>query len=194
MQKCDTALFIFVGAPPVVALAPPSSPKLLPPNEIPVLLGGHMRPGPPSEMNMNPEPRFCEAPCSQECAPACYDWCCSPSVQVPATGAQLVMMPLPAKAVPQQQAPSPLQYPMHEISLNSFSPCTPMPCSAKKAQVNKNEKAKTDSVSPTINSSLTNSTNLTNTNNSASQETVVTNSLKMNETTSSQSSVKKNYY
>lgn len=48
-----------------------------------VLYGGHMRPGPPAEQIPNPEPRYCEAPCPQTCAPGCYDWCCYPAVLPP---------------------------------------------------------------------------------------------------------------
>ena len=43
------------------------------------------------------EPRYCDAPCPQECAPACMEWCCFPAIQAPP----------PAPAMP---VPAPLPY------------------------------------------------------------------------------------
>ena len=64
----------------------------------PVVQGGHPHPGPPPEISfIPPEPRYCQAPCAQECAPACMDWCCYPAIQPPP----------PVPAVP---VPAPLPY------------------------------------------------------------------------------------
>ena len=64
----------------------------------PIVQGGHPHPGPPPEISyLPPEPRYCEAPCPQECAPACMEWCCFPAIQPPP----------PVAAVP---APAPLPY------------------------------------------------------------------------------------
>lgn len=61
-------------------------------------MGGHPHPGPVPEMDLTPPaPRYCEAPCAQECAPACMEWCCFPAIQPPP----------PAPAMP---VPAPLPY------------------------------------------------------------------------------------
>lgn len=64
----------------------------------PIVLGGHPHPGPPAEYDLTPHmPRQCDEPCSVECAPACMDWCCFPSIQAPppAPVAGPVPAPLP---------------------------------------------------------------------------------------------------
>ena len=115
-------------------------PPKVPPGNLPVLLGGHMRPGPPSEPNWFPEPRYCEAPCPQECAPACYEWCCFNSIQPPQPPVQIMMVPVPNQLNMQLRAPSPLPYPM-QLSAGGAMACPQMPCSSKKTQVSKaNEK------------------------------------------------------
>ena len=88
-----------------------------------------MRPGPPSETIPNPAPRFCEGNCPQECAPACYDWCCFNSVQAPMPSFTLMMVP-ENKPPAQPAAPAPLAYPM-TIPM----PCSLAPCSSKKTEV-----------------------------------------------------------
>jgi len=101
----------------------------------PMLLGGHMRPGPPAEPLYPVEARYCDAPCPQTCAPACYDWCCFPSIPAPTQPVQLMMVPVnnvPAPAQP--PTPGPLQYPMNYMAPLDAS-CALLPCSAKKNNV-----------------------------------------------------------
>ena len=103
------------------------------PAKPPVLRGGHMRPGPTAESNMNPEPRFCEEPCPQTCAPACYDWCCYPAVQTPTQPVQLMLVPV-ANAPAAPPVAAPLPYPINYMTPADTS-CSPQPCSAKKHEV-----------------------------------------------------------
>ena len=94
-----------------------------------------MRPGPPSEILPAVAARLCDDPCPQACGPACYDWCCYPSVQEPTPSVQLVMVPVqntPAPAMP--PPPAPLQYPMNYLAPGDVT-CSPQPCSAKKQEV-----------------------------------------------------------
>lgn len=109
-------------------------PAKVPQGSLPVLFGGHMRPGPTAEPNLNPQPRYCDAPCPQTCAPACYDWCCYPSVAAPTPPMQIMMMPVtnaPQPAMP--PTPGPLQYPMNYLGPGDA--CSPLPCAAKKTEV-----------------------------------------------------------
>jgi len=78
-----------------------------------------MRPGPPAEQIPNPEPRYCEAPCPQSCAPACYDWCCYPAILPPTQPVKIVMVKKPLNA----GTPPPPQQPPPQNAPCMFSPC-----------------------------------------------------------------------
>jgi len=91
-----------------------------------------MRPGPPAEQIPNPEPRYCEDPCPQSCAPACYDWCCYPAILPPTQPVKIVMVKKPANAgspnppMPNAQPPPPPQVNMQT------DPCMFSSCFSKK--------------------------------------------------------------
>jgi len=99
-----------------------------------------MLPGPPAEVNPFPEPRYCEAPCPQECAPACYDWCCFPSIQAPTPKMTLAMVPAGGQVLKpcgsdspcaqaaggNNPAPAPLPYPMNYITPEGLQPASAM--------------------------------------------------------------------
>eukprot|EP00794_Sanderia_malayensis_P003040 gene3040-3501_t len=95
----------------------------------PIVLGGHPHPGPPAEIDLMPaQPRACDAPCPVECAPACMEWCCFPSIQAP-------------PPVPASPAPAPLPYgPMAYNGISGLAPpaapeiSTPDPASMAQQQ------------------------------------------------------------
>jgi len=86
-----------------------------------------MRPGPPAEQIPNPEPRYCEEPCPQSCAPACYDWCCYPAILPPTQPVKIVMVKKPANP----GTPQPLPPYQQQINMQN-DPCMYSTCYSKK--------------------------------------------------------------
>ena len=107
----------------------------------PIVQGGHPHPGPPPEINyLPPEPRYCNAPCPQECAPACMDWCCFPAIQPPPpVPAAPVPAPLPYgpnayNGIPGLQQPQPPPISMQTAD-GQMMPAMPMMQGMKKHKV-----------------------------------------------------------
>jgi len=118
--------------------------------QAPVLLGGHMKPGPPPELNDIPlAPRYCNEPCSPMCAPACYDWCCFPSIQAPSPPMQPMLVPQKQPVLQTQQvAPAPLPYPISYIAPENQVPQPSL--TTKKTKIHIKSSIKNSSQKPVV--------------------------------------------